>query len=67
MYLWPSNLITLSCSFYYDPGDTLFVGGCGRFFEGTAKQMVHNMKRIGGLPEHTLLYVGHEYTVKNLE
>ena len=25
------------------PGDTLFVGGCGRFFEGTAAQMLHNM------------------------
>merc|ERR1711968_168765 len=25
------------------PGDTLFVGGCGRFFEGTAAQMLNNM------------------------
>ena len=25
------------------PGDTLFVGGCGRFFEGTAAQMLKNM------------------------
>ena len=26
-------------------GDTLFVGGCGRFFEGTAAQMLKNMVR----------------------
>ena len=28
------------------PGDTLFVGGCGRFFEGTAAQMLNNMVRV---------------------
>lgn len=48
-------------------GDTLFVSGCGRFFEGDATQMVTNMKRICELPNSTHLYVGHEYTVKNLE
>ena len=25
-------------------GDTIFVGGCGRFFEGDAKGMVHAMQ-----------------------
>lgn len=48
-------------------GDTLFVGGCGRFFEGTAEQMYHALyKVVSKLPKDTLLWVGHEYTEKNL-
>jgi hydroxyacylglutathione hydrolase len=48
-------------------GDTLFVGGCGRFFEGTAKQMEHNMMNVyAALPKQTLVYPGHEYTLSNL-
>ncbi|CDW91444.1 hydroxyacylglutathione hydrolase [Stylonychia lemnae] len=48
-------------------GDTLFIGGCGRFFEGTAEQMQSAMDRIGELPNDTKVFVGHEYTIKNLE
>ncbi|VDN96782.1 unnamed protein product [Rodentolepis nana] len=49
-------------------GDTLFLGGCGRFFEGTAEQMYHALIEIlGNLPDSTKVYCGHEYTVKNLE
>jgi len=49
-------------------GDTLFVAGCGRFFEGTAAQMVHNMQNVyAPLPVATLVYPGHEYTVANLK
>jgi len=49
-------------------GDTLFIGGCGRFFEGTADQMYHNLIQvISKLPKQTQIYCGHEYTVKNLE
>jgi len=49
-------------------GDTLFVGGCGRFFEGTAEQMHHNLNNIvASLPDNTQIYCGHEYTVKNLQ
>jgi len=49
-------------------GDTLFIAGCGRFFEGTAKEMYHNLiEVISGLPSQTQIYCGHEYTVKNLE
>ena len=36
-------------------GDTLFIGGCGRFFEGTADQMHHALvKTLGVLPEDTV-------------
>ena len=47
-------------------GDTVFVGGCGRFFEGTAQEMVEAFRRFGELPDDTKVYVGHEYTVANL-
>ena len=48
-------------------GDTLFAAGCGRLFEGTPEQMLASLDRMAALPEDTLLYCGHEYTVKNLE
>jgi len=49
-------------------GDTLFIGGCGRFFEGTPQQMYHALiEVIGTLPPATQIYCGHEYTQKNLE
>jgi len=49
-------------------GDTLFIGGCGRFFEGTAEQMHHALNEvIAKLPPNTEVYCGHEYTKKNLE
>ncbi|KAI9882234.1 MAG: Molybdopterin synthase catalytic subunit [Watsoniomyces obsoletus] len=47
-------------------GDTLFIGGCGRFFEGTAKDM---FAALGGtlahLPDDTRVFPGHEYTKAN--
>lgn len=48
-------------------GDTLFLGGCGRFFEGTAKEMLENFDLIASLPKDTNIFCGHEYTVSNLE
>ena len=48
-------------------GDTLFAAGCGRLFEGTAAQMLASLDRLAALPGETLVYCGHEYTVKNLE
>ncbi|NWW46180.1 HAGHL protein, partial [Pedionomus torquatus] len=49
-------------------GDTLFVGGCGRFFEGTAEQMYTNLTQIlGTLPKETKVFCGHECTVRNLK
>lgn len=47
-------------------GDTLFVGGCGRFFEGSAQEMHTAVERLLALPGDTLMYPGHEYTVANL-
>jgi hydroxyacylglutathione hydrolase len=48
-------------------GDTLFAGGCGRLFEGDAKQMMSSLSRLAELPGDTRVWCGHEYTAKNLE
>ncbi|KAG8380992.1 hypothetical protein BUALT_Bualt06G0074500 [Buddleja alternifolia] len=49
-------------------GDTLFIAGCGKFFEGTAEQMYQSLCiTLGSLPKPTRVYCGHEYTVKNLQ
>jgi hydroxyacylglutathione hydrolase len=46
-------------------GDTLFVGGCGRFFEGTADQMLANMDKFAQLTPETVVCCAHEYTESN--
>ena len=48
-------------------GDTLFSLGCGRIFEGTYEQMFNSLKIFKKLPKDTLIYCGHEYTLKNSE
>ncbi|EEF41604.1 hydroxyacylglutathione hydrolase cytoplasmic isoform X1 [Ricinus communis] len=49
-------------------GDTLFIAGCGKFFEGTAEQMYQSLcVTLGSLPKPTKVYCGHEYTLKNLQ
>jgi len=47
-------------------GDTLFAGGCGRLFEGTPEQMAHSLSKLAALPDTTLVYCAHEYTLSNL-
>ena len=48
-------------------GDTLFAGGCGRIFEGTAHQMYDSLQLLKNLPKATKVYCAHEYTEQNLE
>ncbi|KAH9640711.1 hypothetical protein HF086_007282 [Spodoptera exigua] len=48
-------------------GDTLFLAGCGRFFEGNAEQMYNAFSILGSLPDNTKVYCGHEYTLQNLK
>jgi hydroxyacylglutathione hydrolase len=48
-------------------GDTLFIGGCGRIFECDAKTMWQSLNKIAALPDNTLVYPGHNYTVENYE
>jgi hydroxyacylglutathione hydrolase len=47
-------------------GDTLFAGGCGRLFEGTPAQMVSSLDKLSALPDATLVFCAHEYTLSNL-
>jgi hydroxyacylglutathione hydrolase len=47
-------------------GDTIFGGGCGRLFEGTAAQMLQSIDRLRHLPANTRLWCSHEYTLNNL-
>lgn len=49
-------------------GDTLFHGGCGRFFEGNAEEMDKALnKTLGSLPDDTRVFPGHEYTKSNVK
>jgi len=47
-------------------GDTLFSIGCGRVIEGTMEQMWQSMLKLRALPDDTMIYCGHEYTVANI-
>ncbi|MND92982.1 Hydroxyacylglutathione hydrolase [compost metagenome] len=47
-------------------GDTLFAAGCGRLFEGSPAQMHASLNRLAALPDTTLVYCTHEYTLSNL-
>ena len=39
-------------------GDTLFIGGCGRFFEGNAAEMHRALNQVlAKLPDDTQIYV----------
>lgn len=48
-------------------GDTIFLGGCGRFFEGSAADMAKVFNILHAeLGQDTLVFTGHEYTLSNL-
>lgn len=59
----PDNI---KCAF---TGDTLFLGGCGYFFEGDAAQMHYSLNQCLAklLPADCHLWVGHEYLRDNLK
>jgi len=46
-------------------GDALFSMGCGRMFEGKPGPMWEGLKLLRSLPDETLVYCGHEYTLDN--
>jgi hydroxyacylglutathione hydrolase len=47
-------------------GDTMFVGGCGRIFEGDPAMMHASLQKIAHLDPRARIYCGHEYTESNL-
>ena len=46
-------------------GDTLFVMGCGRLFEGSAEQLWQSLQKLKTLPADTRVYCAHEYSQNN--
>lgn len=48
-------------------GDTLFVMGCGRLFEGDGPMMHASMQKLAALPAETVVYCSHEYTEANAD
>lgn len=62
----PSDLLDQRTNNAVFTGDTLFSGGCGRFFEGTPGEMDRALnKTLAELPDETRIYPGHEYTKAN--
>lgn len=63
---------TLGHIVYYDhagghlfSGDALFSMGVGRMFEGKPGPMWEGLEELRELPQETLIYCGHEYSVDN--
>ncbi|XP_033639569.1 probable hydrolase PNKD [Asterias rubens] len=48
-------------------GDLLFLGGCGRMFEGPASLMLQSLDKICELSQDTIVWPGHEYARDNLD
>ena len=48
-------------------GDTIFVGGVGKFFEGNAEQMARNIAWVKTLPPTTAVFCGHDYAEGNFK
>ncbi|EBA5082932.1 hydroxyacylglutathione hydrolase, partial [Salmonella enterica] len=58
IFATPGHTLGHICYFshpYLFCGDTLFSGGCGRLFEGTALQMYQSLMKINTLPDDTLI------------
>ncbi|HMP90807.1 MAG TPA: hydroxyacylglutathione hydrolase [Kiritimatiellia bacterium] len=47
-------------------GDCLFGAGCGRLSGNSADVMWRSLQLLSGLPDHTKVFFGHEYTLNNL-
>lgn len=47
-------------------GDTLFGCGCGRIFDGSIEALYASLQKIARLPDDTLVYCAHEYTLDNV-
>lgn len=48
-------------------GDTIFMAGVGRFFEGTPAEMATSLRRVMKESPEAILCCAHEYTGSNLE
>lgn len=48
-------------------GDTLFSGGCGRVMDKDPQALYRSLSTLADLPDTTLVYCAHEYTLNNLK
>lgn len=48
-------------------GDTIFIGGVGKFFEGSASEMARNIEWVKSLPHNTHIFCGHDYLEGNIK
>ena len=64
-YTWTWNILPS----FFSLGDTLFVGGCGKFFEGTAEQMYHALCEVlTSLPQDTVcIYLKSRFVNRSVE
>ena len=46
-------------------GDFLFNGGFGKFFEGNATDAFQGIQHLLELPDETIVFCAHEYTLSN--
>lgn len=70
VFATPGHTLGHICFFsfpYLFCGDTLFSGGCGRLFEGTATQMYQSFCKINALSDDTVICCAHEYTLGNMK
>lgn len=47
-------------------GDSLFLSGCGRMFEGNPAMMVESLQKFLSLDSEVKVYCAHEYSLSNL-
>jgi hydroxyacylglutathione hydrolase len=47
-------------------GDTLFACGCGKVFTGSSRQLYASLAKLRQLPDDSLVYCAHEYTLDNI-
>lgn len=59
--------VVFHCGQHVFCGDTLFSGGCGRVFDGSMSALHTSLQRLAALPDDTLFYPAHEYTLANLQ
>lgn len=60
MYYFP-ELKLLFC------GDVLFLGGCGKMFEGNEHHYFNTFEKIKKLPSDTIILTGHDYNKRNID
>ncbi|CCG19816.1 hydroxyacylglutathione hydrolase [Taylorella asinigenitalis 14/45] len=67
LYYSESKILTdnFDISPFVFTGDTLFLLGCGKIFEGDSKNMFQSLEIFKQMSKNTLVFCAHEYTLSN--